>query len=228
MTTTPTPRPHQVAALTDLTAALAVHDRTQLVMACGTGKTLVGRWHAQASDANQVLVLLPSLALVAQTLREWRRATGQLNAGWRFEALVVCSDPTTAAGVAERTAEDDKTDVDANTWSAVGAEVTTDPRRAARFLRNHRPNRPQVVFSTYHSSPVIAQAQAATDVAFDLAICDEAHRLAGSPSAAFATVLDARRIVARKRLFMTATPKDRGETSMDDPRTFGPVAQVGS
>lgn len=225
MTTTPTPRPHQIAALTDLTAALAVHDRTQLVMACGTGKTLVGRWHAQASDARQVLVLLPSLALVAQTLREWRRATGQISSGWRFEALVVCSDPTTAAGVAERTV-DDQVDVDVTTWSDVGAEVTTDPRRAARFLRNHDPARPQVVFSTYHSSAVIADAQAATDARFDLVICDEAHRLAGNPSTSFATVLDPRRIVARKRLFMTATPKDGGDSSMDAPRTFGPVAHT--
>lgn len=223
--TTPTPRPHQIAALTDLTAALSVHDRTQLVMACGTGKTLVGRWHAQASDARQVLVLLPSLALVAQTLREWRRATGQVSTGWRFEALVVCSDPTTTAGVAERTAEDE-VDVDATTWSDVGAEVTTDPRRAARFLRSHDPARPQVVFSTYHSSPVIAEAQAATDATFDLVICDEAHRLAGNPSTSFATVLDPRRIVARKRLFMTATPKDGGDSSMDDPRAFGPVAHT--
>lgn len=72
MTTNKTvqPRPHQIDALTSLTAALAVHDRAQLTMACGTGKTLVGRWHAQASDAEQVLVLLPSLTLVAQTLRE--------------------------------------------------------------------------------------------------------------------------------------------------------------
>ncbi|SNT65661.1 hypothetical protein SAMN05421812_1254 [Asanoa hainanensis] len=64
----PTPDSDQVAALAALQRALAVHDRTQLVMACGTGKTLVARWHAQAADAQQVLVFLPSLALVAQTL----------------------------------------------------------------------------------------------------------------------------------------------------------------
>ena len=39
----------------------------------GTGKTLVGRWHAAASEARQVLVLVPSLALLGQTLQEWRR-----------------------------------------------------------------------------------------------------------------------------------------------------------
>src|ERR1044071_7011998 len=50
------PRTLQLTALTALTTALAVHDRTQLVMACGTGKTLVGRWHAQAADAQQTVV----------------------------------------------------------------------------------------------------------------------------------------------------------------------------
>lgn len=227
--TTPQPRPHQVTALADLTRALAVHDRTQLVMACGTGKTFVGRWHAQTSDSEQVLVLLPSLALVAQTLREWRRATGQQNTGWRFRALVVCSDPTTAEGVAERHLGDDELPITAATWDQYGARVTTDPAAAARFLRDHKPGLPQVVFSTYHSSPVVQAAQARSEAVFDLAICDEAHRLAGRPSQAFTTVLDNRKIVARKRVFMTATPKAfAGEdgTSMDDPRLFGPVAHT--
>jgi predicted helicase len=108
MTTTATlqPRPHQVNALADLTRALAVHDRAQLVMACGTGKTFVGCWHAQACGAERVVVLVPSLALVAQTLREWRRASRAAR-GWQFTALVVCSDPSTAAGAAERALDSD-------------------------------------------------------------------------------------------------------------------------
>lgn len=218
------PRAHQVAALTDLTRALAVHDRTQLVMACGTGKTLVGRWHAQASDATRILVLLPSLGLVAQTLREWRRANK--GSSWRFRALVVCSDPTTAAGEAERA--QDGVHLEHDTWNEVGAQVTTSPAQAARFLqRDH--GQAQVVFSTYHSSPVIAAAQHQAPEAFDLVICDEAHRLAGQPSEAFTTVLDPRKIVARKRVFMTATPRvyaGENGTSMDDPRVFGPVAHT--
>lgn len=229
-TSTPQPRPHQLQALTDLTAALALHDRTQLIMACGTGKTLVGRWHAQASDAEQILVLLPSLALVSQTLREWRRATGQVNTGWRFRAMVVCSDPTTTEGIAERGLEDDGETVPSTVWSTAQARVTTDPAVAARFMREHTPGQPQVIFSTYHSSPVIAQAQRAAGDAhrFDLVLCDEAHRLAGRPSDAFATVLDPRQVVARKRVFMTATPKAfAGEGhSMDNPAVFGPVSHT--
>lgn len=219
------PRPQQVDALTDLARAFAVHDRAQLVMACGTGKTLVGRWHAQAAEAQRVLVFLPSLSLLAQTLAEWRRV-----AGWPFEALVVCSDPTTAAGAAERRGDDGEVDEVARpVWSRVQAKVTTSPQDAAKFMARKVEGRPQVVFSTYHSAPVVAAAQANSGAVFDLAICDEAHRLAGRPREEFRVVLDRRAIVARKRLFMTATPQvmDGDDvTSMDDPRLFGPVAHT--
>lgn len=219
------PWPEQVEALTALARALAVHDRAQLVMACGTGKTFVGRWHAQAADAQLTVVFLPSLALLAQTLGEWRRV-----AGWPFEALVVCSDPTTAAGAAERRNDDgDVDDVDEPYWAKVRAKVTTSPRETARFLDRKVPGRPQVVFSSYHSAPVLAAAQAYSGAVFDLAICDEAHRLAGRPRDEFRVVLDRRAIVARKRLFMTATPQfvDGEDTiSMDDARVFGPVAHT--
>jgi len=220
------PRPHQVDALADLVRAFALHERVQLVQACGTGKTLIGRWHAEASDATTVLVLVPSLALLAPTLREWHRA-----AGWPFHALVVCSDPTTSTGVAERATSLDE---DAGTaaepdWATVRAGVTTDSTVAARFLRKGRPDRPQVVFSTYHSALVVAAAQAAAGVAFDLVICDEAHRLAGTPRPEFRAVLEPRTIAARRRLFMTATPRTvtaEGAYSMDDPKTFGVLAHT--
>src|SRR6516165_8391180 len=93
--------------------------------------------------------------------------------------------------------------------------------RAAAGPRGHR----LVVFSTYHSAPVVAAACQAADAVFDLAICDEAHRLAGRPRDSFRAVLDDRRVPARKRLFMTATPQvDDGDgvLSMDDPALFEP------
>ncbi len=218
-----TPRPLQVTALAALTRAFAVHDRTQLVMACGTGKTLVGRWHAQAADAQQVVVFVPSLPLLAQTLGEWRRVSG-----WAFEALVVCSDPSTAAGAAERRGDDGVLqEVEQPYWATVKANVTTSPSAAARFLRRKVHDRPQVVFSTYHSAPVVVEAQAVCGAVFDLAVCDEAHRLAGRPRPEFRTVLDQRAIRARKRLFMTATPtivEGDDTASMDDTKLFGPVA----
>lgn len=216
------PKPHQVEALTALMTSLSVHDRVILAMACGTGKTYIGRWHAQASEATRVLVLLPSLGLVAQTLREWRRANH--GSSWSFDAVVVCSDPSTVDGSAERLEDD--LDIDSGIWNEVSAEVTTEASRVSRFLARP-PERPQVVFSTYHSSPVVAEAQRQTSEPFDLVICDEAHRLAGNTGTRFATVLDARKIVARRRVFMTATPRistAEGVVSMSDPRLFGPLA----
>lgn len=221
------PRPHQTQALTDLAIAFGVHDRAQLVMACGTGKTLVARWHAEASLAERVLVVVPSLALLAQTLREWRRPRS-----WPFEALVVCSDPTTTAGAAER-ADAEGADVDEPFWASQRAAVTTNPAIAAKFLQRAVRGRPQVVFSTYHSAPVVAHAQAAAGShgCFDLAVMDEAHRLTGRPRDEFRVVLDAQRVRATRRLFMTATPQavdsaDPGVLSMDDHDTFGPVAHT--
>ena len=65
-----------------------------------------------------------------------------------------------------------------------------------------------MVFATCQSSPEIAKAFELGRVpAFDLVIADGAHRGAGPVSSAFATVLDATAIKARRRLFMTATPR---------------------
>jgi predicted helicase len=93
----------------------------------------------------------------------------------------------------------------------LGIPVTTIPERIARFLRR-RGSEMKVVFSTYQSSPQIAAAQADRVPTFDLVIADEAHRCAGPQAGVFATVLDAEKIKARKRLFMTPlTPRPRGE-----------------
>ena len=93
-----------------------------------------------------------------------------------------------------------------------------------------------MVFSTYQSSPVIAKALQGTGISFDLVIADEAHRCAGLASSQFATVLDESSIPARKRVFMTATPRyftgrvvkaaredDLEVASMDNEAVFGPV-----
>ena len=218
------PRPHQIAALEALDKTWTTHDRAQLVMACGTGKTLTCRWHAIRTGSARTLVLLPSLLLVAQTLQEWRRT------GPPFEAIVVCSDPATATGKAERGEEDQGDDL-AAFWARSKAKVTTSPAHVARFLTDGHPDRPQVVFSTYHSCPVVERAQQLAGTGpFDMMICDEAHRLAGLPAAAFQVPTNGQRIRARRRLFATATPQivtgSDSVLSMDNPAVFGPVAHT--
>ncbi len=212
----PQRRPHQVRALANLTAAYERTGRAQIHWACGTGKTLVGRWLAEDLRAETTLVLVPSLALVAQTLAEW-----QTGSAWPFTAIVVCSDRTTG----------DAWRVDPGWWAQHGVQVTTDAAPVTSFLTG-RSARPRVVFSTYHSAPVVAAAARRSRTVFDLMVCDEAHRLAGEPDDRFRVALDDGHLRARRRLFTTATPvyaqQDRhcaGPTlSMSDMAMFGPVA----
>ena len=67
------PQPHQTDALSVLVPALQKQNRVSAIMACGTGKTLVALWATEQLQASTVLVLLPSLALLRQTLHEWLR-----------------------------------------------------------------------------------------------------------------------------------------------------------
>ena len=185
-------------------------------MACGTGKTLIGLWVFEALSCDRALVLVPSLSLLAQSLREWATS-----AAVGFNWLAVCSDPSVAEDdFVERTAE-------------LGFPTTTDPEAIAEALRG--PGR-CVVFATYHSSPRIAEAFKHGAQTFDLAIADEAHRCAGVTTSSFATIVEPGAIRAKRRLFMTATPRyftarvkraaegaDLEVASMDDVEHFGPV-----
>lgn len=213
------PRPHQRRAIKDVVVGLAVRDRGQLVMACGTGKTLAARFLHDELGSKRTLVLVPSLSLVKQTIREWFTVGD-------FDYLAVCSDDTVAP---------QDRDAVVSSTSELGVPVTTDAAEIAAFLRK-RVAWPRVVFATYQSSQRIADAQAGKTPLFDLVIADEAHRCAGPEAGVFATVLDPTKIKARKRLFMTATPryytgrlrKEASEAdweiaSMDDEEKFGPV-----
>ena len=209
-----TPLKYQGRAIDDVVNGFEVCDRGKLIMACGTGKTLTTLWIKEHMKANTVLVLLPSLSLLSQTMREWVWEANQ-----RFDALAVCSDPTVG-----RSNDDISTaDVGRVTWQVEEIQA---------FL--HKPD-PKVIFCTYQSSQLIQHAQEDESIPkFDLVICDEAHRCAGNIDASFATVLHDEKIRARKRLFTTATPRYYGKSitvagegrgiqiaGMDDEAMFG-------
>jgi superfamily II DNA or RNA helicase len=219
--------PHQLDAITDTVRTLADHDRTRLIAACGTGKTLMSYWVARDLAAERILVLLPSLALVRQFRMEWAEAASR--DGWSPAVYAVCS-------------ENDRAGTDAVLMRAdelgvrMLATPDTDPAVIAGWLR--RPG-PAIVFSTYQSSPRIAEAMSDAAIApFDLIVADEAHNIVSAESgSAFRTLIDGDRLRARKRLFMTATEKiysdrlkrraeDEGVdlVSMDDETQFGPLA----
>lgn len=222
-----TSRPHQRRAVEDAIAALSEPGRAQVRMACGTGKTLAALWVAEGLGIERGLVLAPTLLLLKQLRAEWLREAAE-----PFAALAVCSSDDVGEG-------GDAWELDP---SDIPGEVTTDPERIAAFLgRRGR----RIVFSTYQSSPRIAEAHADPEVpAFDLAVADEAHKVAGVGSArdgrtsAQRTILDAELIRAERRLFLTATPRVYGHgrrqqleedfgvevASMDDEAVFGRVA----
>jgi superfamily II DNA or RNA helicase len=211
------PFPHNQQAIRATVKGFKGTDRGQMLMACGTGKTLAAMWIAERLESKRTLILVPSLSLLAQTLREW-----SANATHPFDYLAVCSDETVAGGdeFIEHTAE-------------LGLPVTTEPDAIAAFLR--RRGR-RVVFATYQSSPRIAAAYKGRAPGFDLTVADEAHRCAGRVGTEFTTILDAAKIRSKRRLFMTATPRyytprlrreagvlDVEVASMDDEAVFGPV-----
>lgn len=211
------PRPHQQRAIRDVLNGLETNSRGQLIMACGTGKTLTALWITERLEANTTLVLVPSLNLLSQTLTEWAHNTQR---DWTY--ICVCSDDTVNK-------EDDQP---INTTVDLPYPVTTKPSEIAHFLKSKGR---KIVFSTYQSSAQVAKAQKLSGKKFDLTICDEAHRLTGKTEADYATVLDEKKIISKKRLFMTATPRtytanakakaeERGVeiTSMDDPHIYGP------
>ena len=214
------PRDHQNEAIAAVASGLRTADRGQLIMACGTGKTYVTLWVKEALNAQRTLVLVPSLSLLSQLLREWTHA-----ASVPFDLLCVCSDDS----VGSRSGDDAVHSV-----MDLAFRVTSDAAEVRQFLCGGG-NR--VVLSTYQSSLVVAAAQSEPDVpAFDLAIADEAHRCAGKVGGDFGAILDNEQIRSAKRLFATATPRiySRGVKSaaeargvevvgMDDKALFGDV-----
>src|SRR5699024_3896359 len=223
------PRKHQVEAIDKVMTGFGNHDRGKLIMACGTGKTFTSlRLAEEYARANgnkaRVLFLVPSIALLSQTLREW---TAQATMDLR--CFAVCSD-TKVGRAAEDIAPHD-----------LEVPVSTSGETiASTFASGKRAQGLHVVFSTYQSLPAVHEAQKQGMDEFDLIICDEAHRttgvtLAGEDASNFVRVHDEDYIKADKRLYMTATPRlfddsIKGKAaehsaelaSMDDEAIYGP------
>ncbi len=216
-----TPRPHQTEAIEKVSEGLKIADRGQVLMACGTGKTLTSLWIKEKINAEQVLVLVPSLSLLSQILKEWNAEANE-----PFKWICVCSDKSVA--------KDKSEDQWISNTSEIGVPVTSDPLEIKHFLDE---SGSKVVFATYQSAQLIVEAQEHHDTSdFDLVIADEAHRCAGKVSDAFGSVLDENKIKSSKRLFFTATPRilsnqiktksldmDFEIASMDDHSVFGEV-----
>jgi predicted helicase len=224
-------RPHQSDALKAVKEGLADAERGKIIMACGTGKTFTGLKIAEnmAGAGKTVLVLVPSLALMSQTIREWT-----IDSQTPLRSYAVCSD----AQVGKRKRDgDDVAEVDLHD---LDYPATTNAAKLASRSSYPAPDRMTVVFSTYQSIAVISDAQKLHGFPeFDLIICDEAHRTTGATFADqdesnFVKIHNQDFIAGKKRIYMTATPriyadsvkgkaKDEAITlaSMDDEALYG-------
>ncbi len=205
---------HQVTARDDVLEGLKSHDRGKLIMACGTGKTLTSLHVAEkhCRTGKTVLYLVPSISLILQTMREWSE-----NANIRHNYIVVCSDKSTG--------ED-------GSITELESKVSTDVRTLKNSLSKAAKDSMTVIFSTYHSLPVVIKA--ANNLKFDMVFCDEAHRTTGVEDRSFFTLVHKdSNIMAKKRIYMTATPRVYSDIikakmgkviySMDDESKYGPV-----
>lgn len=223
------PWDYQQAAIDDVMDGFEAHDRGKLIMACGTGKTFTSLKIAEevvdrAGGSGRVLFLVPSIALLSQTLREW---TSQCQLP--ITSFAVCSDRKVSKVVE-----------DINPYDVPLPATTDATQLVQQMAAADGAAGMTVVFSTYQSLPVVAAAQKSGLADFDLVVCDEAHRttgvtLAGSDESNFVRIHDDSYIKATKRLYMTATPrlfdekvKAKAEeysaeiTSMDDEDKYGP------
>ena len=227
-----TPHPYQKDAVKQVLAGFEEHARGQLILPCGTGKTAVTLWIAeqQVGLGGRVLYLVPSIALMAQTMREWSE---QKSLPLRY--VGICSDKH--AGYNNEDAS----------LLELDYPVTTDLEKIQAGLQAERPGALTAVFCTYQSLPLVAAAQAEGAPAFDLVVCDEAHRTTGVEDPAnkskdeqkvspFRLVHYKDSIQAHKRLYATATPRLYTESakgraadrnleiySMNDESVYGPV-----
>lgn len=216
------------------------HDRGQLIMAPGTGKTFTSLKiaEAMASEAKKdqyvVLYLVPSIQLLTQTLRGWNNDTDMT-----MSSMAVTSDRNASRG----SVKNDESNIQIKA-SDIGFPATTSSKKVVENyeeLMKQPKKELLVVFGTYQSIDVLGKAQKNGFPDFDLIIADEAHRTTGAKSfgeeaSVFTKVHSDVNVKGMKRLYQTATPKLYGVdakkkaednsiviSSMDDESLYGEV-----
>ena len=207
------PREHQIRAITCVHEYFkdGTRDRGKLIMACGTGKTYTSLRIAEkeTGGSGTILFLVPSIALLGQTLREWTA-----DAERPIYPICVCSD----SGVSKKSDEEG----DGYSVEELALPASTNVESVVRQLKASREGTAgmTVVFSTYQSIDVVSKAQKkmGEEFAFDLIVCDEAHRTTGvklgdGDESNFVKVHNREFLRAKKRIYMTATPRLFSEAS---------------
>lgn len=226
------PRAHQLQAMSKAHHHFIEegNDRGKLIMACGTGKTFTALriMEEMTDDKSLVLFLVPSIALLGQTLNAWMSDKSE-----PMRAICVCSD---AKATRKMKGEDD----DDESVVDLAVPATTNVKSILRQMKvAEREKKRTVIMSTYQSIDVVSDALHQAGKYVDLCICDEAHRTTGvkikdRDESNFTKVHSDEYIPARKRLYMTATPRLYKESikikakenddilcSMDDENIYG-------
>lgn len=226
------PRSHQIEAINATKEYFSdpKNARGKLIMACGTGKTYTSLKIMEALEPKITLFLAPSIALLSQTFREYAQEKSE-----PFYASIVCSDDK--VGKSKNEDNDDINFSELPIKPSTRLEDILSVRKKAQ-----KENKRFIIFSTYQSALRIKEAQEAGLNEIDLIVCDEAHRTVGAMYSsnerddknAFTLCHSDENIKAKKRLYMTATPKVYSESSkakakesdnviysMDDADTFG-------
>ncbi|WP_120915263.1 DEAD/DEAH box helicase [Helicobacter pylori] len=226
------PRTHQTEAINTTKEYFSdpKNARGKLIMACGTGKTYTSLKIMEALDPKITLFLAPSIALLSQTFREYAQEKSE-----PFYASIVCSD--------DKVGKNKNEDNDDIKFSELPLKPSTRLEDILSvYEKAQKENKRFIIFSTYQSALRIKEAQEAGLGGIDLVICDEAHRTVGAMYSsnerddknAFTLCHSDGNIKAKKRLYMTATPKVYSESSkakakesdnaiysMDDEEIFG-------
>ncbi|GHS25612.1 hypothetical protein VN1154_10320 [Helicobacter pylori] len=205
------PRHHQIEVINATKEYFSnpKNTRGKLIMACGTGKTYTSLKIMEALEPKITLFLAPSIALLSQTFREYAQEKSD-----PFYASIVCSD--------DKVGKSKNEDNDDIKFSELPIKAST---RLKDILSVHKKaqkeNKRLIIFSTYQSALRIKEAQEVGLGGIDLVICDEAHRTVGAMYSsnerddknAFTLCHSDENIKAKKRLYMTATPKVYSESS---------------
>ena len=213
-------RDYQDIALNDVLEGFKKNDRGKLIMACGTGKTLVSLHIAEkiAGKGKLILYLVPSISLILQSMREWSD-----NANIDHYYMAVCSDKSV------KNSED-------GTIIELESPASTDFEMLKNRLNKAGNNTMNVIFCTYNSIDVVSNAM--NGKKFDIIFSDEAHRTTSISNKSFESFYSKvhynKNINAIKRLYMTATPriytgdvkgkaqaKEKEVVSMDDQKIYG-------
>lgn len=147
-------------------------------MATGSGKTRVAVRSAEELHVGRVLVLVPSLDLLAQTEAAWRE-------GGRRGVMI---------GVSSLRGEE------------VSFPSTTDVDELVEWTRGLEKVTVYATYASLGLG-TLERAHAGGLAAWDLIVVDEAHRVSGRIGKPWAVVHDNQKIPSLRRLYMTATPR---------------------